>query len=73
MLCSLGEDPPDGKGYIASRANCGPVLILNLALKRWGPLKQQGLCIHQAHLWTIFAPPPLCFKALETLQDDMGY
>ena len=37
---------------------CRPPLILTSALKRWGPLRQQRLCSHPAHLWANSSPPP---------------
>ena len=39
---------------------CGPLLILSLALKRWGPPRRQGLCSQLAPLWATsdFVPCP---------------
>ena len=42
---------PGGRGYVATLPTCGPLLILRLAVKRWGPPRRQGLCSHLAHLW----------------------
>ena len=42
--------PRGGRGYVATLPTCGPLLILPPALKRWGPLRRQGLCSHLAHL-----------------------
>ena len=43
--------PPRGKGYVATRPTCGPLLILLSALKHWGTPGRQGLFSHVAHLW----------------------
>ena len=43
--------PQGGRGYVATRPTCGPLLILFPALKRWGPPRRQGLCSNLAHLW----------------------
>ena len=66
------ETPAHGRGYVATRPTCGPLLILSRNLKRWGPPIRQGLCPHQAHLWADadFAPRS---KALGTPSDGMGY
>ena len=46
-----GGDPLGGRGYVATLPTGGPLLILSLGLKRWGPPRRQGLCSHLAHLW----------------------
>ena len=47
----MGGDPPGGRGYVATRPTCGPLLILPPVLKQRGPLRRQGLRSHPAHLW----------------------
>ena len=37
-------------GYVATRPNCSPLVILYLALKRRAPPRRQGLCSHLAGL-----------------------
>ena len=50
----------DGRGYVATRATCGPSLILPSALKHWGPPRQQGLCSHVSNLWATSDFVPCC-------------
>ena len=42
-LNTSGGDPPGGRGYVATRPTCGPLLILPPALMRWGPPKAAGV------------------------------
>ena len=42
---------PAGTGYAAALPTCGALVILRPAPKMGGPLRQQGLCSHLAHLW----------------------
>ena len=38
---------------------CGPLPILSLAMKPWGPPTRQGLGSHYAHMWAISAFVPV--------------
>ena len=55
------KNPLIGRGYVATRPTCVPLLKLFPALRRWGPSKRQGSCSHQTHLWATsdFVTPPL--------------
>ena len=52
LILPPGVGDPGGRGYVATRPTCGPLLILSPALKRWGPPTRQGLCSQSAHLWS---------------------
>ena len=50
--------PQRVRDYVALRPTCGSPLIMPPALKRQGPLRQQGLCSHPGDLWATFAFVP---------------
>ena len=45
-------------GYVATRPTCWPILILTLALKRWGHSRRHGFCRHLSHLWATSESAP---------------